>query len=135
MNIAIIGYGKMGREIEKAAKSRGISIKSVVDPSDKNATHKEINDASMKAVDVCVDFTNPNAIVNNIKIISKYKKNIVVGTTGWYNKISEVKNIVKSGNVGLIYASNFSIGVNVFFRVTENAAKKINNISDYDVYG
>ena len=135
MNLSIIGYGNMGREIEKIAKAKGIAVKSVIDRSDKTATHKEIDEESMHNVDVCIDFTNPNAVIDNIKKISKFNKNIVVGTTGWYNKLDEVKSIIKKGNIGLIYASNFSIGVNVFFKIVENAAKIINNIDDYDIYG
>lgn len=135
MNIAIIGYGKMGHEIEMAARAKGINVASIIDPNYKGATHNEINEKSMKNVDVCVDFTTPNAVIENIKKISKFKKNIVVGTTGWYDKIEEVKDIVKKNNIGLIYASNFSIGVNIFFKIIENAAEIIDKIEDYDIYG
>ena len=135
MNIAIIGYGKMGHEIEKAAKAKDINIVSIIDPNDTNASYEEIDDKSMQNVDVCVDFTTPDAVINNIKKIAKFKKNIVVGTTGWYNKIDEIKEVVKNNNVGLIYAANFSIGVNVFFKIIENAAKIIDKIEDYDIYG
>ena len=135
MNIAIIGYGKMGHEIEKIAKNKGITVKSIIDASDNNATQKKINESSLQNVDVCIDFTNPNSVVNNIKKISKFKKNVVIGTTGWYNDMEEVKNIVKNGDIGLIYSSNFSIGVNLFFKIIEDAAKIINNVDAYDVYG
>ncbi len=135
MNIAIIGYGKMGHEIEKVAKARNINVISIIDPNDKNANFREINEQSMKNVDVCIDFTTPNAVIENIKKISKFKKNIVAGTTGWYEKINEVKDIVSHNKIGFIYASNFSIGVNVFFRIVENAAKIMDNIDSYDVFG
>ncbi|HLC61541.1 MAG TPA: dihydrodipicolinate reductase C-terminal domain-containing protein [Candidatus Nanoarchaeia archaeon] len=135
MNIAIIGYGKMGKEIERIAKARGITIASIIDPNDKNANFREINEKSMANVDVCVDFTRPDAVIDNLIKISKFKKNIVIGTTGWNDKLDEAKKIVKQNNVGLIYASNFSIGVNIFFRVIENAAKMMDKIKDYDVFG
>ena len=135
MNIAIIGYGKMGHEIEKAAKARGITVKSIIDKSENNAAYKEINEQSMRDVDVCIDFTNPDAVLDNIKKILKFRKNIVVGTTGWHDKIAEAKNIVKNSKTGLIYASNFSIGVNVFLKIIEDAAKIINKIDAYDIYG
>lgn len=135
MNIAIIGYGKMGHEIEKIAKAKEIAIKSVIDPDERNAAYKEINEESMLNVDVCIDFTNPSVAVSNVEKISKFKKNIVVGTTGWYDKIDEVRGLVKKSNIGFIYASNFSIGVNIFFKIIENAAKIVNKIEDYDVYG
>ena len=135
MNIAIIGYGNMGHEIGKIAKAKGISVKSIIDPHHKGATHKEINEKSMKGVDVCIDFTIPSAVLDNIKKISKFKKNVVVGTTGWHDKIDEARSIVKKSGIGLIHASNFSIGVNVFLRIVGNAAKIINNMEDYDIYG
>ena len=135
MNIAIIGYGKMGHEIEKAARARGINIVSTIDPDNSSATHKNIDENSLKNADVCIDFTNPGAVVGNIKKISKFKKNIVVGTTGWHNQINEARKIVRQNGIGLIYASNFSIGVNVFFRMIENAAKIMNNLNDYGVFG
>src|SRR3989338_4810803 len=135
MNIAIIGYGKMGHEIERAAKSRGINVVSVIDPNKPDAAHKATNEASMKNVDVCIDFTGPDAVLGNIRQVSGFGKNIVVGTTGWHDKLDEAKGIIDSSNTGLIHASNFSIGVNVFFRIVENAAKIMNNIEDYDVFG
>ncbi|MDP3764939.1 MAG: 4-hydroxy-tetrahydrodipicolinate reductase [Nanoarchaeota archaeon] len=135
MNIAIIGYGKMGHEIERIAKSKGINVVSIIDLNDDSATYREINEKSMHNVDVCIDFTNPNAVINNIQKISKFKKNVVVGTTGWYDKLEEAKKLVNQNNIGLIYASNFSIGVNMFFKIIENAAKIMNKIDDYDIYG
>lgn len=135
MNIAIIGYGNMGREVEKAAKSRGIAVSSIIDPDGGSGVHNEINEQSMSNVDVCIDFTIPNSVIDNIKKISGFGKNIVVGTTGWYGNIGEARNIVKKGNIGLIYASNFSIGVNAFFKIVESAAKIMSKMEDYDVYG
>ncbi|MBI2647231.1 4-hydroxy-tetrahydrodipicolinate reductase [Candidatus Woesearchaeota archaeon] len=135
MNIAIIGYGKMGHEIEKVARGKDINIVSIIDLTESNANYGEINQESMRNVDVCIDFTVPDAVIGNIEKISKFKKNIVVGTTGWYDKLEEAKKIVNQNGIGFIYASNFSIGVNIFFKIIEGAAKIINNIEDYDVYG
>ncbi|MBI4452064.1 4-hydroxy-tetrahydrodipicolinate reductase [Candidatus Woesearchaeota archaeon] len=135
MKIAIVGYGKMGHEVEKIANARGITVASIIDPTERNATHREINAQSMENVDVCIDFTMPDAVIGNLKQISKFEKNIVVGTTGWGNNLDEARSIVDKSNIGLIYAPNFSIGVNVFFKIIENAARMINNIEDYDVYG
>jgi len=135
MNIAIIGYGKMGHEIGRIAKSKGANVVSVIDPAEGNATHKEINGQSMRNVDVCIDFSTPQSVIGNIKKISKFRKDIVVGTTGWHDKLGEAQKIVEQSKIGLIYASNFSIGVNIFFRIVENAAKIMNNMEDYDIYG
>ena len=135
MKIAIIGYGKMGHEIERAAKLKGVAVQCIIDPKNPDATHKSIDEKSMQNVDVCIDFTRPDAVLGNINKISKFKKNIVVGTTGWHNNLEEAKETAIKNNIGLIYASNFSIGVNVFFRIIENAAKIMNNLDDYDVFG
>lgn len=134
MNIAIIGYGKMGHEIEKIARAKGINVASIVDPNG-NGTHTQIDQNSMRNVDVCIDFSTPDAVLGNIQKTSSFKKNIVVGTTGWYAKLGKAKGIVNKNRVGLIYASNFSIGVNMFFKIVENAAKIMNNMEEYDVYG
>ena len=135
MKIAIIGYGRMGQEIERIARSRGIKVQSIIDPNAKSATHGEINEKSMKNVDVCIDFTRPDAVLGNIKKIIKFRKSIVVGTTGWYDRLDEARKIVKNADIGLIYAPNFSIGVNIFFRIVENAAKIMDKFDDYDVFG
>lgn len=135
MNISIIGYGRMGHEVEKIAIAKGINIASIIDPNEKNATHKAIDEKSLKNADVCIDFTVPSIVLDNIKKISKLKKNIVVGTTGWHDKLDDAGRIIKQSNTGLIYSSNFSIGVNIFFRIIEDAAKMFNKIDDYDVYG
>lgn len=135
MNIAIIGYGKMGHEIERVAKAKGINVVSIIDTNGSNAAHKEINEESMQNVDVCIDFTAPNAVLGNIEKASRFRKNLVIGTTGWHAKLDKAKSIVNKNRTGLIYASNFSIGVNMFFKIVENAAKIVNNMQGYDVYG
>ena len=134
MNIAIIGYGKMGMEIEKAARDRGNYICSIIDPNNPSAQYREISKESVKDADVCIDFTHPDSAFNNIKKISELKKNIVVGTTGWYNKMDEAKNIVKRSGNGMIWSGNFSLGVNLFFKIVENAAKLMDKFQDYDVF-
>ena len=74
MNIAIIGYGKIGHEIEKVARRKGFTVKSVIDGTEKSATHKEISEKSMEGVDVCIDFTKPDAALDNIKKFQTSKK-------------------------------------------------------------
>ena len=135
MKIAIIGYGRMGIEIERVSKAKGIEVVSTIDPTNPSAKFKEINTKSVGESDVCIDFTVPEAVVENIKKISAMKKSMVIGTTGWYDQIEDVKSIVEKNKTGLIYSSNFSIGVNVFSRIVENTAKMMDKIEDYDVYG
>ena len=133
MNIAIIGYGKMGHIIEKVALDKGMNVKAKIDPFVEDATHKEINEESLKDIDVCIEFTAPDIAVGNIKKIAALKKNIVVGTTAWYDQLEEVKKAVEDNGIGLIYSPNFSIGVNVFFRLVKDISKMMDNIEDYSV--
>jgi len=133
MNIAIIGYGKMGHIIEKIALDKGITVKAKIDPVADDATHKEINQESLKDVDVCIEFTAPDVAIENIKKIASLKKNIVVGTTAWYDKIEEAKKAVEENNIGLIYAPNFSVGVNMFFRLTKEISRMMDSFKDYKV--
>lgn len=134
MNITLIGYGKMGHEIASLAQSQNMTIVSIIDPHHPQATHKNIDPESTKNTDVCIDFSNPEAVINNINACADLKKNIVIGTTGWYAKLSTAKEIVEKSNIGTIYASNFSLGVNIFYKIIENAAKIMNSINEYDVF-
>ncbi len=134
MRIALIGYGKMGKTIHALAKQKGIEVTAIIDPFAPEATAKEITADSLKGADVCIDFTQPDALLENLKKIAALKKNIVVGTTGWYANQEEAKKIVQQAKIGLIFASNFSIGVNVFYRIVKSAARLFNNFSDYDAF-
>ena len=133
MNLAIIGYGKMGHEIEQIAKEKGYHV-ITIDPQAFGATFKTIDKNSLQNVDVCIDFTTPAVVLDNIKKIAALKKNVVVGTTGWYDQLSEVKKIVKTSGIGFLYASNFSLGINLFFAMVENAAHIMNTVEEYDVF-
>jgi 4-hydroxy-tetrahydrodipicolinate reductase len=135
MKIAIVGYGQMGKMIEEAALSKGIKVVSTIDPINKEAKFKELNFESVKDADVCIDFTHPSVIMGNIKKYCELKKNVVIGTTGWYDNMNEVKSMVKKAKIGFIWSGNFSIGVNMYFRIIEEAAKIVNRIDDYDIMG
>jgi 4-hydroxy-tetrahydrodipicolinate reductase len=132
MKIALLGYGKMGQEIEKVAIAKEIAhIK--IDPKEPNCI-MEINESILNGVDVCIDFTHPHSVLENIRKIAKLGKNIVVGTTGWYDQMDEVKKIVAENNIGLIWSGNFSVGVNAYLKIVEHAAKLMDKINNYDVY-
>lgn len=135
INIALIGYGKMGKIVETIAKKRGHTISAIVDPSEKNATHKAVSAEALKNADACIEFSLPTVALENIKAIAQLKKNHVVATTGWNEKLVDAKSAVQKAGTGFIYASNFSVGVSAFYRVVEAAAKAFNNLSDYDVFG
>jgi len=128
MKIALIGYGKMGKEIERCANEKGIAVSAVFDQN-KPVTVQAVYDA-----EVCIDFSVPSAVLANIGIYAEAKKNAVVGTTGWLEHLDEVKRIVQNSGMGLLYASNFSIGVNVFFKMIQYASKRMNEFNDYDAF-
>lgn len=133
MRISIIGYGKMGREIERLAIAKGIEVAAIIDPTDSKATQRKISKDTVD-FDVAIDFSVPNAVVENVRQVSGLGKNIVVGTTGWYNSLNDVKDIVRESGVGFIYSPNFSIGVNLFFKIIDESSKLFNKISDYDAF-
>lgn len=131
MNIALIGYGKMGKEIEEVLKSGQHAIVSI------NYKNKEdkLDLEGIKKADVAIDFTSPEIVLSTIEQILSVGTNMVIGTTGWYSDLPKVKDLVKKYNLGLIYGSNFSIGANVFFKITNFASKLLSRFPSYDVAG
>lgn len=133
MNIAIVGYGKMGRMIDRLATDRGIAVTTKLDEFN-NANFEGINAANFANVDVAVDFSVPSTVVGNIERIAAYGVNLVVGTTGWQEHISHVKSVVEQHGVGLVWSPNYSVGVNAFFRIVNAAAKLLANEADYEAW-
>ncbi len=129
MNIALIGYGKMGKEIEKIALQRGHTITLKVDVD--NATSYTIDD--LKKADVAIEFSTPETAINNIYKCFEAGIPIVVGTTGWLHKLEEVKQKCADKKQTLFYTSNYSIGVNLFFKLNEHLAKLMNSFPSYNV--
>jgi 4-hydroxy-tetrahydrodipicolinate reductase len=134
MKIAIIGYGKMGHVIETMAKAQGIEVTSIIDPTEPGATAKSITEESLRNVDVAIDFTSPKSVVENIEKVTALGKNMVVGTTSWYDGMDRAKAAVQKSNIGFVYSPNFSIGVNLFFKMAERATFLINRFPMYDPY-
>ena len=128
MKIALIGYGKMGKEIEKIAISRKHEVPLIIDID--NAA--DLNTANLKKVDVAIDFSIPKTAYDNVLKCFEADVPIVCGTTGWMEQLEEAKNICKTQNKTLFWSSNFSLGVNVFFKVNEMLAKIMNNLNDYN---
>lgn len=129
MNIALIGYGKMGKEIEQIAISRGHKIVLTVDAH--NA--KTFTNDELKKADVAIEFSTPDAALSNIYKCFEAGVPVVVGTTGWLNKLEEVKNACTDKKQTLFYTSNYSIGVNLFFKLNQQLAKLMNSHKEYDV--
>ncbi|MCX6800580.1 MAG: 4-hydroxy-tetrahydrodipicolinate reductase [Candidatus Diapherotrites archaeon] len=129
MKIALVGYGKMGKAVEKIAIERKHLVVKI-DSAEAGADFGEINSESISGADVCVDFTNANSVLENAKKVAALKKNLVIGTTGWYDKMDEMKGAVRG--IGCLWSGNFSIGMNVFFRSVKETAKMMNNLPEYD---
>jgi 4-hydroxy-tetrahydrodipicolinate reductase len=133
MKIAIVGYGKMGRMIEALAAPRGIEVALKLDEFN-NANFEGVTPENFKGIDVAIEFSTPAAVVGNVERISKLGVNTVIGTTGWHNQIDRVRAIVESSGAGAVWSPNFSIGVNVFFRVVNEAAKLLAREPEYEAW-
>ncbi|MBI1742839.1 4-hydroxy-tetrahydrodipicolinate reductase [Candidatus Acetothermia bacterium] len=129
MRIGLIGHGKMGQEIERLATQKKHTITHIFTEDKPLWNAKELSD-----IDVLIDFSLPSAVMKNIETAARAKANLVEGTTGWYEKLSEVQRQVQQSGIGFIYASNFSLGVNLFFKIVEHAGSLFNHFSDYDLF-
>ncbi|MFA6570859.1 MAG: 4-hydroxy-tetrahydrodipicolinate reductase [Bacteroidota bacterium] len=125
--IGLIGFGNMGKEIKRVADGMGIEITDVFDINDKIVSDKKYQ------FDVAIDFTEPKTVTENVRTIAKLGKNIVIGTTGWDEQKQEVEKIVFSENIGLVYGSNFSIGMMMFSQLVKEASKLVDSFKDYDI--
>jgi 4-hydroxy-tetrahydrodipicolinate reductase len=145
MNIAIVGYGKMGRLIEKTALARGHIIAAVVDPFAAAASYAE-GPAGGRAVlktiadvrgpvDAAIEFSHPASAVDNIKALLAAGFPVVTGTTGWYDRLPEVEAAVKATDGSLLWSSNYAVGVRLFLQIAEFAAKIIDAYPEYDIAG
>lgn len=129
MKLALIGYGKMGQEIEKIALENGHSIELIIDVNNQEMLTKE----NLIKADVAIDFSNPSSAVNNILVCFEAGIPIVCGTTGWNSELDRIKSICNEKNQTLFHASNFSIGVNIMFAVNELLATMMNKFNQYEV--
>lgn len=129
MKIAILGYGKMGQIIEKFAFERGHEVVLKINKENLEDLYIE----NLQKADIAIDFSTPDSALANIDLCFEARVPLVVGTTGWYGHLQEVKNKCIESNNTLLYASNFSIGVNVFFFVNKVLAKIMNRYPQYDV--
>ena len=129
MNIVLLGYGKMGRLIERFAQQRGHHIHLIVDENNR----ENIDAIALSEADVAIDFSRPEAAVANIDLCFEADLPLVMGTTGWYDELDDVKKRCLDGNKTLLYGSNFSIGVNIFFHINKLLAAVMNPYKQYDV--
>ncbi len=131
MKIALLGYGKMGKLLDEMAPSFGMEVVQRLDIWN-NQGGAGITPANFQGVEVALDFSTPDAVVDNITRVAALGVNLVVGTTGWHGRMEEVRAAVERHGTGLVYGSNFSIGVNVFYRVVAEAARLLKDRPEYD---
>lgn len=125
MNIGLFGYGKMGKMIEQIAQDRGHTIVAKIDA--------DTSDIDYTTLDVAIDFSTPDAAFGNITECFKNGVPVISGTTGWLEKYAEAVAICQQNQGGFIYASNFSLGVNIFFELNAHLAKMMANLEQYKV--
>ncbi len=129
MKIALLGYGKMGKIIEKIALDRQHEIVLKIDYTNLD----DLTVENLQKADVAIEFSTPDTVLGNIAKCFEAKTPIIVGTTGWYGQLELIKSSCEASNNALLYASNFSVGVNIFFHINKVLARLMNNYPYYEV--
>lgn len=139
MNIALIGYGGMGQSLSRAAEARGHRIVAIIDRSAPEATAKSLNVTTLGGADIAIDFSSPDEVMTSVQSCVEAGIPLVVGTTGWYDRMDEARKIVESTpdtkRIGFLWSSNFSVGVHMYFRIIAEAARLANKLDEYDIWG
>jgi 4-hydroxy-tetrahydrodipicolinate reductase len=125
--IAIIGHGSMGKEVEALALAQGYQVTDIFEIDNKIDSNKIYN------FDVAIDFSLPDAVYENVITLCKLKKNFVLGATGWHSEKDRIFELVKNAGVGMVYSSNFSVGMQIFNKVVKTAAQMLNKFDGYDI--
>ena len=129
MKIALIGYGKMGKEIEKMALERKHQISAIIDLNNQGDLEK----LSPSTTDAAIEFSNPEAAFSNVTACLKLGIPVVSGTTGWLDKMQEIHKLCKEQDGAFFYSSNYSIGVNILFKLNQELASIMNSLGSYNV--
>lgn len=136
MKIAIAGYGKMGQMIHSLISAGGdAEVVSIIDPYSRceEVTARQLTKESIANADAVIDFSNAQAVMENIKVYAHCSATAVIGTTGWIEHIDEVEKIISGTDARILYSGNFSLGVTLFLMLVQKAAELIGNIPTYDV--
>ncbi len=133
MKIALIGYGAMGRLVKELAVEKGHEIARTIDIDQGNCSVEELADL-LKGCDVAVDFSIADAVPKNAEACARAGVPLVVGTTGWQSQLKDVRDLVTKHGGALIYGANFSIGVQIYYRLTQNAAALFRELDSYDPF-
>ena len=133
MNLAIVGYGKMGRLIERLAPEYGFEVGLRLD-SRKNANFEGLTAANFQGLDAAVEFSTPASAPQNIQRLARLGINVVVGTTGWFDQMETVRAAVDQAGTGLVWSPNFSVGVGVFSHLVSEAARLLAPQTEYGAW-
>jgi 4-hydroxy-tetrahydrodipicolinate reductase len=133
MKIAIVGYGKMGRMIERIAASRGHEVIARFD-IENNRNCEGLTAENLKGVDAAIEFSTPETAVENLRRLIELRIPAVVGATGWYARLDEIKKLAADHSGSLVYSSNFSIGMNLFFMIAREASAMFARHDQYDPF-
>ncbi len=128
LRILLVGIGKTGQLIRELAPTEGFEVIQEINEENKSLLANIDNND----FDIIIDFTNPEAFLENFSLLLHFRKPMVIGTTGWYEHLPDIRQAVEDAGIGFIYASNFSIGVNVFFKLNKVLAKMMSELSEYD---
>jgi 4-hydroxy-tetrahydrodipicolinate reductase len=133
MKVALVGYGKMGRVVEEIAASRGIEV---VDrfTRDRPLRADDETRRALAGLTALVDFSVPEAVAGTARVAADLSLPLVIGTTGWQDRLAEVREVTERSGIGVVRAANFSLGVNIFYRVVEQAAKLLAAVEGYDPF-
>jgi 4-hydroxy-tetrahydrodipicolinate reductase len=133
LNLALLGYGKMGKAIDQLAPQRGFDVRLRLS-SKSNPNGAGVTPKNFEGVDVCLDFTRPDAVVENVRRVAALGCNLVVGTTGWHDRLEEVRRVIEASGVGMVYGANFSIGVQLFYRAARDLTAVFQGFPMYEPY-
>jgi 4-hydroxy-tetrahydrodipicolinate reductase len=133
VNLAIVGYGKMGRLVEQLAPDYGFAVKLRLDV-DNNARYEGMTKENFRGIDAAVEFSTPLTAIEHIERLAQLGVNCVVGTTGWLGEIERARTAVEGGGTGLVWGANFSVGVNIFSQIVAEAAKLIARQPEYGAW-
>jgi 4-hydroxy-tetrahydrodipicolinate reductase len=133
MNLAIVGYGKMGRIIERLSPEYDFDVRLRLDV-DNNANFEGLTKENFRGIDAAVEFSTPAAAPENIDRLAKLGVNVVVGTTGWFEQAERARAAVEKSGTGLVWSPNFSVGVSVFSHLVAEAARRLARQPDYGAW-
>ncbi len=135
MRVAIIGYGNMGREVEKVLLQRGHAVACRIDPAQPAADAPGLTEELARGADMAIEFSHAEAVLSNAAAYARFGLSAVSGTTGWFAKLDELKKALAGSPIGYMYGSNFSVGAHLFFALVAAATELSNTCPEYDILG